>query len=86
VLKPTDRNTGDLVSEIAKLNYSPKRQHFLERVIEAEAPNENKKKLKDLCKTRWVQRRDSYTLFYDLYSSLIKTMKAISIRNSDCGD
>ena len=41
------RNAGGLVSEIAKFfNYSPKRQHFFEHVIEAEAPNESKKKLK----------------------------------------
>ena len=81
------RNAGGLVSEIAKFfNYSPKRQHFFEHVIEAEAPNESKKKLKDLCRTRWVQRIDSYTVFYDLYPSLIKTMEAISIRSSEYGD
>ena len=51
---PRIRNANGVISEIAK--YSPKRQHFFERVIESESPNETNKKLKDLCKTRWVQR------------------------------
>ena len=81
---PHIRNAGGLVSEIAKFfNYSPKRQHFFEHVIEAEAPRESKK---DLCRTRWVQRIDSYIFFYDLYTFLIKTMEAISIRSSENGD
>ena len=84
---PQIRNAGGLVSEIAKFfNYSPKRQHFFEHVVEAEAPNESKKKLKDLCRTRWVQRIDSYSVFHDLYPSLIKTMEAISICSSEYGD
>ena len=84
---PQIRNTGGLISEIAKIfNYSPKCQNFFERVIEVEAPNESKKKLKDLCRTRWVQRIDSYTAFYDLYPSVIKTMEAIDTRSSDFGD
>ena len=84
---PQIRNTGGLISEIAKFfNYSPKRQNFFESVIEVEAPNESKKKLKDLCRTRSVQRIDFYTAFYDLYPSVIKTMEAIDTRSSDFGD
>ena len=55
-------------------------------MTEAEAPNESKKKLKDLCRTRWVRRIDSYSVFHDLYPSLIKTMEAISICSSKYGD
>ena len=81
------RNAGGLASEIAKFFiYSPKHQHFFEHVLEAEAPNGSKKKPKDLCRTRWVQRIDSYIVFYDLYPSLIKTMEVISIRSSEYGD
>ena len=70
---PQIRNANGVISEIAKFyNYSPKRQHFFEHVIDADSPTETKKKLKDLCKTRWVQRIDSYTVFYDLYASIIK--------------
>ena len=65
--------------------YSPKRQHFFERVIESESPNETKKKLKDLCKTRWVQRIDSYTVFYDLYRYIIQIMESISMCGFEYG-
>ena len=63
---PKIRNASGVISEIA--NFSPKRQHFFEHVIESDAPTEKKTKLKDLCRTRWVQRIDSYN---DLYSSII---------------
>ena len=77
---PKIRNASGVVSEIAKFfNYSPKRQHFFERVVQSVAPEEKKTKLKDLFRTRWVQRIDSYTVFHDLYSSIIKTMEYISI-------
>ena len=84
---PLVRNASGAISEIAKFfNYSPKRQHFFEHVIDAESPKETKSKLKDLCKTRWVQRIDSYTVFYDLYSCIIKTMEAISTCSAEYGE
>ena len=84
---PKIRNASGVVSEIAKFfNYSPKRQHFFERVVQSVAPEEKKTKLKDLCRTRWVQRIDSYTVFHDLYSSIIKTMEYISTCSSELGD
>lgn len=77
---PQIRNASGVISEISKFfNYSPKRQHFFEHIIQIESPNETKTKLKDLCRTRWVQRIDSYTVFYDLYPCIIKTMEAISL-------
>jgi len=83
---PQIRNASGVISEIAKFfNYSPKRQHFFEHIIDTESPNETKK-LKDLCKTRWVQRIDPYTVFYDLYASIIKTMEAISTCSSEYGE
>ena len=54
-------------------------------VIDSVSPDEKKVRLKDLCRTRWVERIDSYTVFYDLYPALIMTMKSISERSSDFG-
>ena len=72
---PQIRNASGVITEISKfLNYSPKRQHFFEH-IDTESPNATKK---DLCRTRWVQRIDSYTVFDDLYPFIIKAMEAIS--------
>ncbi len=73
---PHIRNANGVISEIAKFfNFSPKRQHFLEHVIASISPAEKKHKLKDLCRTRWVQRIDSYIVFYDLYPAIVKTME-----------
>ena len=84
---PKIRNASGVISEIAKFfNYSPKRQHFFEHVIESNAPTKTKKKLKDLCRTRWVQRIDAYTVFYDLYSSIINTMEHISTYSCEYGE
>ena len=54
--------------------------------MESETPAEKRTKLKDLCRTRWVQRIDSYTVFYDLYLSILKTMEHISTCSSVFGD
>ena len=45
-----------------------------------------RKKLKNLCKSRWIQRIDSYTVFYDLYASIIKTMESICACSSEYGE
>lgn len=42
--------------------------------------------MKDLCRTRWVQRIDSYVVFYDLYPAIIKTMEFISTSSSEFGN
>ena len=61
---PNIRNANGVISEIAKyFNYSPKRQHFFEHVIDSVTPAEKRVKLKDLCRTRWVERIDSYLIF-----------------------
>ena len=84
---PQIRNASGIISEIAKFfNFSPKRQFFFEHVIDTISPNEKKKKLKDLCKTRWVQRIDSYLVFYDLYPAIIKTLESISTCSAEYGD
>ena len=37
---------------------------------------QDKKEIKDLCKTCWVQRIDPYTVFHDPHASIIKMMEA----------
>ena len=54
---PNIRNANGVISEIAKyFNYSPNRQHFFKHVIDSVTPAEKRVKLKDLCRTRWVER------------------------------
>lgn len=84
---PQIRNASGVVSEIAKFfNYSPKRQHFIEDVIESVSPAAKKVKLKDLCRTRWVERIDSYLVFYDLYPAIMATMNAIGTCDPEYGN
>ncbi len=84
---PQVRNASGTISEIAKFfNYSPKRQHFFEKIIDSSADSSNITKLKDLCKTRWIQRIDSYSTFFQLYPFVVQTMEAIVTRNSEYGE
>ena len=65
---PQIRNASGTISEIAKyFNYSPKRQHFFEKIIDSSENDVKKSKLKDLCKTRWTKWIDSFLAFYELY-------------------
>ena len=47
---------------------SPKRQRKLEEVIEESQADAGKKKLVDLCRTRWVEKHKALETFSDLYS------------------
>ena len=58
------KNVESYIGEIARFfNYSAKRQRLLDTSIEACDSTPNAKKLKDACRTRWVERIDSYAVF-----------------------
>ena len=46
---------------------SPKRQLALEKWIDSVLPEEYRKKLKELCRTRWVERHEAFEVFPDLF-------------------
>ena len=56
---------------------SPKRQRFLELVIEPFCPMLAKKKIKGLCQTRWVERHATFDTIFDLYTYLMRTWEEI---------
>ena len=69
-------------TNIAKFfSYSPKRQWFLESSMSSTG-SINKSKLKDVCKTRWIERVDSYSVFFELYSFIIQVMEDICCNGS----
>ena len=77
------RNSTSTVSEIAKLfSFSPKRQRFLESKILSTVGSINKCKLKDVCKTRWIEHVDSYSIFFEMYPFVIQVMEEISHNTS----
>ena len=54
------KNAESYVGEIARFfSFSPKRQRLLEKAIETSSRTHKTRKLKDSCRTRWVERIDS---------------------------
>ena len=56
---------------------NPKHQRALEKVISDCQPSSTKHKLKDLCRTRWVQRIDAIQVFQSLHLSVVACMEGI---------
>ena len=65
------KNMIDTINETFKFfHFSPKRQRFFESILDKESESHAVKKLKGLCKTRWVERHTCYETFYSLYPSV----------------
>lgn len=60
----------------------PKRQRKLEEAIDRVQAGSAVKKLKDLCRTRWVERIDALDRFKKLHSSLVSCFETISDEGS----
>ncbi len=59
-------------------NYSPKRQLALERWIDDVLPGEKRHKLKELCRTRWVERHEAFEIFLDLFLPTVSCLEEIA--------
>lgn len=62
---------------------SPKRQKFLTTVIDALFPEKTKRKLKDLCKTSWIERHSTFETIFDLYEYNVITLNEICVPTND---
>ena len=59
--QPLIRNMlGTLKETCSFFKYSPKRNNLLLCVIEKDSPDAKKTTLKNICKTRWVERQEAY--------------------------
>lgn len=47
-------------------------------VIEHELPDVKKKRVKPLCRTRWIERHDALEVFVDLYPAIVQTLHDIA--------
>ena len=73
------KNTESYIGEMARFfQYSPKRQRLLDAVIKSLCPEAHATKLKDTCKTRWVQHIDSYATFMELLPAVHVTLLAMA--------
>ena len=68
--------TADTISRFFK--NSPKRQLELEKWIDSVLPEEKRKKLKELCRTRWVERHEAFEVFSDLFLPTLCCLEAIT--------
>jgi len=70
---PDIRNTMDMAERVHRFfNNSPKRQLALERWITNVLPDtEKRRKLKSICKTRWVERHEAFEAFLDLFIPVV---------------
>lgn len=57
-------------------NHSPERQRCLEKVISLDQLESQRTKIRDLCRTRWVERHEAYETFVQLLS-VVKTFEVI---------
>lgn len=72
------RNMMATVTELANFfNFSPKRQSVLEKKIEELCPESKVFKLKDLCRTRWVERLDALDTIQALIEPVVQTLDEI---------
>lgn len=62
---------------------SLKRQQFLEHIIQCLCPSARKTKINGLCKTRWVERHNTFTTILVLYPYLVKTWEQICLPADD---
>ena len=76
---------GSITQASFFFNLSPKRQALLEKVISHDMP-EGKKKMKDLCRTRWVYTHEAYETFLQLFPAIMKALKVISLHANEYGD
>lgn len=75
---PEIQNTMDTADSICRFfSNSPKRQLALERWIHETLEGEHRRKLKLMCKTRWVERHEAFEVFVDLFKPLVYCLEDI---------
>ena len=68
----------DIVDRTAVFFYAhPKRQTALEAAIDRTDPSSSSRKIKDLCRTRWVQRLDAFESFLKPQVALVSCLQQI---------
>ena len=71
-------NVEAYIGEIARFfAFSPKRQRLFDKTMDKFLPKAKARKLKDACRTRRVQRIDSYTVFLELLPALHTSLQAM---------
>ena len=76
-------NMMQIADKIAHFfKYSPKRQRALEVWIDDLFPEEKRKKVKEMCRTRWVERHEAFEVFSDLFLPIVCCLEKISLSSN----
>lgn len=76
---PEIRNMIDGINSVFLFyDLSPKRQRFLELILETKSAPTRKKHLYGLCKTRWVERHTCFDTFEEMYEYVCISLEAIT--------
>ena len=66
------RGAMDIADSICRFfSNSPKRQLALEKWVSQILEGEQRRKIKSVCKTRWVERHEAFEVFLDLFQPLV---------------
>ncbi|XP_057316859.1 52 kDa repressor of the inhibitor of the protein kinase-like [Hydractinia symbiolongicarpus] len=77
----TIRNVLDNIKEISYFfNFSQVREDMFVKNIELYAPDSLKNKLKDVCRTRWIERVEGMDTFQELYVPLVFTLEEMFVQ------
>ena len=57
---------------------SPKRQLALEKWIDNLFSNEKRRKIKEMCRTRWIERHEAFESFVDLFMPIVCCLEEIA--------
>ena len=72
--------TADSVSRF--FSNSPKRQLALEKWIGELLPEEKRSKMKQMCRTRWVELHEAFEVFRDLFMPIVCCMEEIALSHA----
>ena len=71
-------NMMDVVRKCSDIfHFSAKKQHLLEKCIEEHLPQEKRKKLKDVCRTRWLLRLDGMERVQEMFKPICVALECI---------
>jgi hypothetical protein len=73
------KNAHSTIGEISRFfSFSPKRNVLFDRVVDLSEDALTAHKLKDVCRTRWIERVEAYETFFSLFASIVTAMQAMS--------
>ena len=81
---PQIRNANGIVGEVADFfSRSAKRATLFRSCVEELAPDMKRKKLVQLCETRWVERHDAIISFVQMYSSILAAVEKCELLDAN---